>query len=257
MAGLVPLLGLTACGEAPQPPWKAAPAKGPPAAEARYVAAPGVTAAVADAGGVRLTGSAAPGATVMLGTPSGETLSARADAEGRWTVTAPTPDGVTLYGLFMQVGERRVNGEGYLVLTSDSRAAELRAGAGARVLAPASRPPRILAIDYDGDGGAVVSGVGTERADVGLRVNRAAAGNSTVTEAGRFSIALARPLAAGTHEFEVAGEGGEDLAVAAIQRPAPLGEAVYRAAPLNGGWRIDWRTPAGGVQTTLLLARRG
>lgn len=258
MAGLIPLLGLAACGEAPQAPWKAAPPKGgPSAAEARYIAPPAVTAAAPDSGAVRLSGGAAPGATVMLGTPTGETLTAKADAEGRWTVAAPTPRAVTLYGLFMQVGERRVNAEGYLVLTPDGRAAELRAGGGARVLAPASRPPVILAIDYDSDGGAVVSGVGTARADVGLRVNRTAAGNSTVGEDGRFAIALGRPLTAGSHEFEVAGEGGEDLAVAATQRSGGLGEAVYRATPSDGGWRIDWRTPAGGLQTTLLLARRG
>ncbi len=252
----MPLLGLAGCGDAPRAPWKVAPPKGPVAAEARYVAAPVVVEARVDTGGVQLTGSAAPGAQVMLGTPSGETLAGKAGAEGRWTVTAPIPRGVVLYGLFMQVDERRVNAEGYLVLTPDGRAAELRAGAGARVLATASRPPRILAIDFDRDGGAVVSGVGAARADVGLRVNRTAGGTSTVTDDGRFAIALARPLTVDSHEFEVAGEGGEDRVVAATQRPEPLGEAVYRATPVDGGWRIDWRTPAGGVQTTLLVARR-
>jgi len=257
MAGLIPLLGLAACGESRQPPWKSAPPKGPPAAEARYVQPPVVTAARPAPGGVELTGTASPNASVVLGTPSGETLSARADGEGRWRAVAPTPGSVVLYGLFMQDGGRRVNAEGYMVLTQDGRAAELRAGGGARVLAAASRPPRILAIDYDRDGGAVVSGVGTARADVGLRVNRAAGGTSAVSDDGRFAIVLARPLSAGSHEFEVAGEGGEDLARASTGAAAPLGEAVYRATAIDGGWRIDWRTPAGGVQTTLLVGRPG
>lgn len=257
IAGLVPLLGLAACGEERQPPWKAVQPKGPPAAEARYVAPPAVVDGRPGAGGVLLTGTATPGATVMLGTPSGERLSARTDADGRWTVTAPTPTGVSLYGLFMQDGDRKVNAEGYLVLTADGRVAELRAGTGAKVLAQPSRPPRILAIDFDRDGGAVVSGVGTAGADVGLRVNRAAGGTSTVSEQGRFAIPLLRPLVAGRQEFEVAGEGGEDVVVATTARPDPLGEAVYRAAPVESGWRIDWRTPAGGVQSTLLLGRRG
>ena len=50
--------------------------------------------------------------------------------------------GVMLYGLFMLDGQRKVNAEGYLLLTPDGRAAELRSGGGARVLAAGSRPPR-------------------------------------------------------------------------------------------------------------------
>lgn len=257
LSGLVPVLLLSACGESRQPPWKAAQPKAPPAAETRYLPAPAVAEAVPAEGGVRLSGQAAPGAKVMLGTPTGETLSAVADGEGRWTVLAPTPGEVVLYGLFMLDGQRKVNAEGYLLLTPDGRAAELRSGGGARVLAAGSRPPRILAIDFDRDGGAVVSGIGTPRADLGLRIDRNAGGTAMVSEEGRFSIVLVRPLPQGEHEFEVSGEGGEDSVTVGIRRPDPLGEAVYRATPVGGGWRIDWRTPGGGVQTTLLTARRG
>lgn len=253
IAGLVPLLGLAGCGEERRPPWKASGPKGPPTAEARYLPPPDVVQAIPGAGGVLLSGTAAPDAQIMLGTPDGRTLGANANDEGRWTVEAPSPRGVALYGLFMQVGDRKVNAEGYLVLTEDGRAAQLRAGAGTRVLGQSSRPPRILAIDFDRDGGAVVSGVGTPKADVGLRVNRAAGGTSAVDDRGRFAIALVRPLGTGLHEFEVAGEGGEDVVSLATDRPAPLGEAVYRAVTIDGGWRIDWRTPTGGVQSTLLL----
>jgi len=257
LSGLVPVLLLSACGESRQPPWKAAQPKAAPAAETRYLAAPAVADAVVAVEGVRLSGQAAARARVMLGTPTGETLSAVADDQGRWSVVAPTPEAVVLYGLFMLDGQRKVNAEGYLVLTPDGRAAELRSGGGARVLAPASRPPRILAIDFDRDGGAVVSGVGTAGADLGLRIDRNAGGTAMVSDAGRFALVLMRPLPQGEHEFEVAGEGGEDSVTVAIRRADPLGEAVYRATPVGGDWRIDWRTPGGGVQTTLLTDRRG
>lgn len=258
LAALTPLIGLAACGGGDQPPWKAAPpAKGPSAAEAGYVAPPALLTLRVEPRGVVLSGSAQPGAKVMLGTPTGETLSAQAGPDGRWTATAATSNVVRLYGLFMIIDGRKVQSEGYLALTPDGPLAELRAGGGARVMAPGSRPPRILAIDYDGDGGAVVSGVGTANADVGLRIDRASGGGSVVGAGGRFAIPLGRPLAAGNHAFEVAAEGGEDTVLAPTTRAAPLDDSVYRAARFDGGWRIDWATPGGGVQTTLLLDRRG
>ncbi len=256
LAGLIPLLGLAGCGGAEQP-WKPAPAKGPPAAEAGYVAPPATTGVRFAQDGVTLEGAAAPGAKVMLGTPTGETLAATADAQGRWTAQAPPVSAVRLYGLFMTIDGRKVMSEGYLVLTPDGRAALLRAGTGARVLAQGSRPPRILAVDYDRDGGAVISGIGTPDADVGLRVDRSAGGGSVIDGNGRFAIAMVRPLGAGDHTFEVAGEGGEDSVILPTVRPEPVGAAVFRAGPLaDGGWRIDWTTPSGGVQTTLLPGRR-
>jgi len=36
--------------------------------------------------------------------------------------------------------------------------------------------------------------------------------------------------------------------------PAPLTLGHYRAAREKDGWRIDWMTPGGGAQATLLLA---
>jgi hypothetical protein len=36
--------------------------------------------------------------------------------------------------------------------------------------------------------------------------------------------------------------------------PAPPTDGPYHARPEGLGWRIDWITPGGGPQTTLLLA---
>lgn len=258
LAGLIPLFGLAGCGPVDTTPWKAEPARVAPEAEAGYLAPPLTLAAQPSRGGVVvLSGSAAPGAAVRLGTPSGEVLNAVADSKGAWTATAKLSDTVKLYGLSMKVAGRTVQSEGYLAVTPEGGAAQLRAGAGARVISPPSRRPTILAIDYDRDGGAVVSGIGTPQADVGLRVNRVASGGSNVDAQGRFAIALSQPLAPGSHEFEVAAEGGEDRLATTTARPVQPTGSPFRAARGGEGWQIDWMTPGGGVQTTLLFDRRG
>lgn len=253
LAGLIPLIGLAACSRVASGPEAGSSAAN---AEAAYVAPPVVLAAQPSSGGVVLSGSAAPLAKVNLGAPSGEIITAEADGKGAWTATVPLSDQVRFYGLRMNVEDRVVQSEGYLVLTPNG-AAQLRSGGGARVIAPASRRPRILAIDYDAGGGAVVSGVGTPNAYVGLRVDRAARGESTVDAQGRFAIPLLQPLSMGGHEFEVAAEGGEDTARADVSRPAAPSGGPYQATRFGGGWRIDWVTPNGGLQTTLLTDRAG
>lgn len=256
LAGLLPLLGLIACGPGDTPPWKAEPARATPDAEAGYLAPPITLAVQPSRAGIVLAGSAAPGARVRLVTPTGEALEAVADAKGAWTATTAPSSQMRLYGMAMAVGDRLVQSEGYLVITPEGAGAQLRAGSGSRVIAPASRRPRILAIDYDRDGGAVVSGIGTPSAEVGLRVNRIARGGSTVDAQGRFAIALSQPLEPGQHEFEVAAEGGEDRVTVATARPTPPATPPFTAKHTGVGWLIDWKTLGGGLQSTLLLDRR-
>lgn len=253
LAGLIPLIGLTGCDAGPGWRGETRPAAG---AAAGYLTPPRVESARAGAGGVTLAGTAAPLARVRLGSPTGEALFADADERGRWTITAPRSDDVRLYGLSMSLAKRSVQSEGYLAITPDGRAAQLRAAGGAWVLAAASRRPVILALDYDRDGAAMISGVGTPDAEIGLRVDRTAFGGANIDRQGRYSFALSRPLAAGVHAFEISAEGGEDLLTVAIARPTPL-DRPFVAVRQDRAWRIDWMTPGGGVQTTLLFDPAG
>lgn len=253
MVGGVAVLALAACdvGDLAR---RARVVKAEPSVEASYLAPPVARLARRTADGhIQLSGSAAAGATVRLGQPDGRARSVVADDDGGWAVILdPSPE-VRLFGLSMMAGSRVVQSEGYLAVMPDGMVAQLRAGAGSRVLSGPSRRPRILAIDYDRDGAAIVSGVGTAGADVGLRVDHTARGLSTVDQQGRFSIVLTQPLTAGPHEVEVAAEGGEDVVTVAISPAAPLTEGPFRGGALVGGWRIDWLTPGGGAQTTLLF----
>lgn len=246
-------LALAACGAKPVTPQpKTAPET---AAEAGYLEPPRVNSAVLSGGVVRLKGSAAPGAQVRIASPAGDAQFAQADAKGRWSANVTPSQPVNLYGLSMKNDERMAQAEGYVLVTADGAAAQLRGGAGALALAPASKAPRILAIDYDRGGGAVVSGVAAPGVELALRVDRAHRGETKADSRGRFVIPLAEPLKPGSHAFEVAGQGGEDVRQANIGGSTRLTGGPFAGVRTDFGWRVDWMTPGGGEQTTLLFER--
>jgi hypothetical protein len=248
-------LSLAACDRG-EKGWRRDPvvAKAEEAApQAGYLKPPRVRSAARQGGGVALSGEAAPQASVRLGAPTGEALLGKADATGRWRLVAPLAAAPRLYGLSMTLEGRTVQAQGYLMVTPGGNAVMLRAGAGAEVMAQGSSSPRMLAIDYDRSGGGVISGVAAPGAGLGVRVDRAPRGEGKADDAGRFTVSLNQALEAGPRTIQVAGEGGEQQVVLDVvppQRPTG-GPARMTLAPL--GWRIDWMTPGGGVQTTQLL----
>lgn len=249
-AGALAVL-LAACGD--KSPGAARSADAPDGAEAGYVAPPTLEDATRGAGHVVLSGRAAPRADVRLGSPTGEVVMGKADAEGRWSLAAPTGPGVRLFGLSTIRDGRTVQAEGYVMVTQDGEAALLRAGAGARRLTAGSSSPRILAVDVDREGGAVVSGVAAPGAGLNVRVDRVTRGGGRTDDEGRFFISLTDSLGPGVHDIQVAGDGGEHAVVIATSPAPPLTRGPVRADLMSTGWRIDWMTPGGGVQTTLLI----
>jgi hypothetical protein len=248
-------LALGACGREDKG-WRRDPAAAKteqPSPQAGYLKPPRVVSAIRQGEGVALSGLAEPQADVRLGAPTGEALVGKADAAGGWRLTAPLAAEPRLYGLSMTLEGRTVQAQGYLMLSPDGAAVLLRAGAGAEVLGQSSPSPRILAIDYDRSGGGVVSGVGTPGAGLGVRVDRATRGEGKIGEDGRFSISLDQPLAEGAHTIQVAGEGGEQQVVVEVSPPLPPTDGPVRSTLTAMGWRVDWMTPGGGLQTTQLL----
>ncbi|MFT4254201.1 MAG: hypothetical protein QM608_17175, partial [Caulobacter sp.] len=195
-----------------------------------------------------------PGAAVRLGSPTGQAVSAEADAAGLWRAVLPGAAEPRLFGLSMTREGRTVQAEGYVFVSPEGGVALLRAGGGSEPLSGPSDSPRILAIDYDRQGGAVISGVGRPGAGFGVRVDRATQAEGKVDAQGRFSLSLASPLKAGEHTVQVAGEGGENLVRLEVSSPAPLTGGPLHAERFEGGWRADWMTPGGGVQTTVLFS---
>jgi len=218
--------------------------------DAGYATPPAVTLATPAAGGVVLSGEAPPGAEVRLAPPAGEPLAVRADADGRWRLEVPRAQETRIFGVSADSAGRRVQAQGYLLVGPRGQTAVLRAGTGAiRLDRPAGS--RIAAIDFDADGGALVSGWAAAGTDVAIRLDGRSAGEARADAEGRFSFAIPR-LSGGAHRIEATGVAFIDEVALDSSPAAPLADWPLRSQLTRQGLRADWLTPGGGVQSTLL-----
>jgi hypothetical protein len=223
-------------------------------AERGYAAPPTITGARRlTAGRLALAGSAAPAAKVRLASPTGEAMFATSDSAGDWRFVLPAAKGVRLFGLSAQIQGRPVQAEGYVAVTPSGEAAQLRAGSGAVPIEARISGPRILAADFDRKGGAVISGQGPAAGQLTMQVDSAAPAAVRADADGRFMVALNEPLATGSHVLAVTGAGKRSETAMTVSPAEPPNPGPFRATPIPGGWRIDWRTPGGGVQSTVLF----
>ncbi|HEV2533483.1 hypothetical protein [Phenylobacterium sp.] len=248
MAVMAAALALAGCGRTP-PRRTDAPSS---AAGSDYAAPPSVDLVRNEAAGPRLSGTAPPGVQVRLGSPAGVAVSAWSDTAGHWTLRLAPAAGPRIFGLSETLGGRQAQAQGYVLLTPQGPAALLRAGAGAIRLDP-RRGPGLGAIDFDAEGGAVVSGVAPADTPVFVRLDGRQAAQARADGQGRYAIALSQPIPGGTHTVEVNGDNFEAAAKVAVTPAEPLVAGPLRSQFTKGGLRIDWRTPGGGVQSTLLL----
>jgi len=205
---------------------------------------------------LEIAGRARPRARVRLATPGGGAEFAQADGQGIWRLVSPVPSSPQLLGLSMSDRGRVLQAPGYILLTPDGTAARLRAGGGSQA---AGRPQGALAItvlDYDAMFAATLSGQGGEGQPVSLRIDGLERGRASGGREGRFVLSVNQPLTPGAHAFELVSGGAQTRTTAVVTAPAPLAGAPFRAWRTAEGWRIDWLTPGGGEQTTLLFAPR-
>jgi hypothetical protein len=78
-------------------------------------------------------------------------------------------------------------------------------------------------------------------------------GEARADAQGRFSFALAAMLKPGDHELTIQSAGGRSDARFSVSPPGPISGLPFRGQRQAGDWRIDWLTPAGGQQTTLIM----
>jgi hypothetical protein len=216
-----------------------------------YHTAPELLGAARDKdGAVVLYGSASPGAKVQLASRLGGAEYAAADRLGVWRIRLPPSGSPRLFGLSMADRGDVVHSTDFLFLGPDGDVARLKAGGGSQTLAPEAASP---AIDYDNKWAATLSGAASPGETVTLRVDGVERGQAVADAAGRFTVPLAEPLSAGPHAFDLESQKGEVRFSAALEAPSPLTDAPFAAARRLDGWRIDWITPGGGEQTTMVL----
>lgn len=250
LAALVLPLALAACGETPTA--ALGPASAAPPVETGYVAPPAVTAATVRDGRVRLSGTAPAKAKVRLATPQGEALFAEADGKGAWSLLLPAAGEARIFGLSAAWDGRTAQGEGYLLVTAAGEPVLLRAGAGALRLRR-DGPSGVDAVDFDRDGGAVVSGRAPANAELRLHIDGDQTAEGRADAQGRYAIAVPQPLESGAHQLDVFGDAAENSITIDAAPAAPISEGPFRIAAVPGALRVDWMTPGGGVQSTLLL----
>ena len=180
--------------------------------------------------------------------------SATADARGRWRISLPPAAEPRIFGLSAASGGRSAQAQGYVLVTPDGQAALLRAGAGAERIDPRRRTG-LSAVDFDRGGGLLVSAAVPPGATVILQIDGRQAAESRATAAGAYQASLGSPtpIKAGAHLVKISGDGFADQATVQVTPAAPLAQGPLRSQLTSTGLRVDWMTPGGGVQSTILV----
>ena len=250
------VFALAACNRAPNLPGRQAQA-GADAPDPGYRPAPRVSAtSTAADGSVSLSGRALPSSQVRMASPAGARIETRADGSGAWTAAIGPVSEPTLYRLAEEVGGERVEAEGLVaILPGAPTVALLRAGSGAEVIEDIGKAPlKILAVDYDAAGFAVVSGRASSASPVRVLVDGQPVMEGATGPGGRFSLTLPKPLPPGRHRLAAMTPQATAETEVAVTPPAPPKDGPYQAQVQTFGWRVDWITPGGGAQTTLFPA---
>jgi hypothetical protein len=245
---------LAACG---RPAPSHAPAAAAQAPAVAYLAPPQLVQATRRPGAVILVGTAAPNAAIRLASPDGTALTASADRTGAFRITAPAGARPRLYSLSEVASGRLARAVGYIAaLPAPGPPAALLRPAASATLAIAAAPPGIEAVDYDASGAARASGHAAPGETVRLYLDGGDAGEDAADAAGAFSASLSQTLKPGPHQLNLAGQRLRAGAVFTASRPGRLATPPFDAERTDGAWRIDWVTPGGGVQSTVLFDQK-
>jgi len=119
---------------------------------------------------------------------------------------------------------------------------------------PAATEP---AIDFDQGGGVEVSAIAPSGATVILNFDGRQAAQGRAEASGRYDASLPAAgsqtrILPGAHQVQVFGDGFSDSVTFQVSAAPPLAQGPLRSQFTSAGLRVDWMTPGGGVQSTVL-----
>ncbi len=223
-----------------------------------YLEPPQLVRAERRVGAVVLSGTAAPEGAIRLASPDGPAIAGAVDGKGIWRLSVPVRQSPRLFSLSETLEGRLVRAVGYLaVLPAPGPAAATLHPASAATTPPGDAERGLIAVDYDASGTAVASGRAAAGENIRLVLDGKDAGEDRADSKGVFSAVLSRSLTSGSHRLSASGERLQAGVAFAAARPIHIAAPPFDTQRVDGAWRIDWMTPGGGVQSTLLFDRNG
>jgi hypothetical protein len=251
MAAMAALL--TACGPKPDPN---APPPRSEAEKAGYLPSPQVLAVAVGADGAPVVrGRARPAGRIRATLPSGEAYGATADAQGLFELALPGGSSAVMVAISAEDEGRSTPAEGWVFAPPNDfrHAVVLRPGSTSRALV--ANPALIAVVDFDAGGGAGLSGRAPPNSEVRISVDGVAAAQVRAAPDGHYEARFSPTT--GPHRLHVAaGARAQDREID-FSAPAQVPAARYAAQRIGEAWRIDWRPPGGGAQTTFVFAGAG
>jgi len=226
-------------------------------AQVGYLQAPRLTATTLLDRSFSVKGVAAKGARIRLSSPEGQAFGTTADDQGVWQIDVPRnaagPQQALLFGLSEDIEGRIIQAEFYVALLPDPQVPVvlLRAGTGAQTLFHGASFA-ITTADFDGAGALTVSGFAPAGKPIKASLNGSATIESFAGQDGRFSVGLPSSAPTVMRQIQIlSGMDQRTLRVDVSAHRLPAG-TLADTTRLASGWRIDWTTPSGGIQTTFV-----
>ena len=204
---------------------------------------------------VTVAGKAPPDAIVRLGAPEGQSWGMTAGGDGQWSFAIPLNGAPRMLSLTTEKTGRSVHADGAVLLLPVPGVPVIvaRSGYGSRAIGLQSARPVIVTLDYDGGGGGIISGVARPGSVVRLSIDGRDAGGVRADPQGRFvASAVKQPLKAGRRLIRVENADGAAQLETEVQPTGSLA-GVYVARRQPDGWRLDWRSSAQAIQTTVVF----
>ncbi len=90
-----------------------------------------------------------------------------------------------------------------------------------------------------------------------LRLDGRQVAEGRADDNGRYAVSLPAtgqpPIRPGGHQVQVTGDGFSDTAAILVSPARPLADGPLHSQFTPAGLRVDWMTPGGGLQSTILV----